>query len=71
VAQIRTDLPSHEEVDRLEYTVECDCGWSCRGSEEEVIAACREHGREVHGLELSDEQVLAVAQRVVPARDDA
>ena len=44
--------------------MECDCGWSCRGSEEEVVAACTEHGREVHNLELSREQVLAVAQPV-------
>jgi predicted small metal-binding protein len=48
----------------VEYLVECDCGWSCRGKEEEVVAACVEHGREVHGMELSRDQVLAVAQHV-------
>ena len=48
----------------MEYLVECDCGWSCRGTEEVVVAACSEHGREVHGLELSREQVLAIAQVV-------
>jgi predicted small metal-binding protein len=48
----------------LEYEVVCDCGWSCRGSEAEVVAACTEHGRDAHGLELSREQVLAVARRV-------
>lgn len=48
----------------MEYLVECDRGWSCRGSEEEVVAACTEHGRDVHGLELSREQVLAAARPV-------
>src|SRR5262245_53521263 len=49
---------------RVRYLVECDCGWSCRGEEEEIVVACAEHGREVHGLELSREQILEVAQRV-------
>jgi predicted small metal-binding protein len=48
----------------VEYLVECDCGWSCRGSEEEIIAACTEHGRAVHGLELTREQVLDVVQPI-------
>jgi predicted small metal-binding protein len=48
----------------MQYLVECDCGWSCRGGEEEVVAACAAHPREVHGLDLSREQILAAAQRV-------
>lgn len=46
----------------LEKTVECDCGWSCRGTEEEVVAACIAHGREAHGMDISREQVLSVAK---------
>ena len=46
----------------MELIVECDCGWTCRGPEEDVVAACTAHGRDVHGLELSREQVLAVAR---------
>ena len=48
----------------MDLQVECDCGWSCRGSEEELLAACAEHGREAHGMELSREQILAVARPV-------
>lgn len=48
----------------MELLVECDCGWTCRGDEDHVVAACTEHGREVHGMELTREQVLAVAQPV-------
>lgn len=50
--------------------MECDCGWSVRGSEDEVVAACQAHGREVHAMELSREQVLAVARPVEEEADD-
>jgi predicted small metal-binding protein len=50
----------------MELQIECDCGWTCRGTEEELLAACAEHGREVHGMELTREQILAVAR---PAED--
>ena len=53
----------------MEKIVECDCGWSCRGSEDEIVVACVAHGREVHDLELTREQVLAVARPVEPERD--
>jgi predicted small metal-binding protein len=48
----------------MEKIVECDCGWSCRGTEEEIVAACIAHGRDVHQMELSREQVLATARPV-------
>lgn len=54
---------------RLEKLIECDCGWSVRGTEDEVVAACIAHGREAHGMELSREQVLAVAKPVDPAAE--
>jgi len=48
----------------MERFVECDCGWRCQGSEDEVVALCSAHAREAHGLELTREQVLAVARPV-------
>ncbi len=39
----------------------CDCGWSVTGTDEELIAACQQHGREAHDLVPTAEQVLAVA----------
>lgn len=48
----------------MDLIVECDCGWSCRGTEDEVVVACTAHGREVHGMELSRAQVLAVSKPV-------
>jgi predicted small metal-binding protein len=51
----------------MEKVIECDCGWRFQGSEEELIEACAAHGRDVHDMELSREQILAVAR---PAEAD-
>jgi predicted small metal-binding protein len=60
-------LPAAQEVIRLEWSVECECGWTCRGNEHEVVAACSEHARREHSMELTREQVLAVAKPVKDA----
>ena len=43
-----------------EKLIECDCGWTCRGTDEHLIAECTMHAREVHGMELTSEQILAL-----------
>jgi predicted small metal-binding protein len=45
----------------------CDCGWTATGTDEELIVAAQEHGREAHDLVPTAEQVLAVAK---PVADD-
>ena len=40
--------------------VTCRCGWRCRGTEGEVIAQVRHHGRTAHGLETTAEEVRAI-----------
>lgn len=42
--------------------VSCACGWEVSGTEQEVVAATQVHGREVHNMETSREQVLVMAQ---------
>jgi predicted small metal-binding protein len=43
----------------------CDCGRVVRGdSDDDLVAAAQQHAREAHGMELTREQVLALA---VPA----
>jgi predicted small metal-binding protein len=42
----------------------CDCGWSARGTEDELVAAAQAHGREAHDMVPTREQVLAVATPV-------
>jgi predicted small metal-binding protein len=50
----------------------CDCGWSARGTEEDLVAAAQQHGSEAHDMVPTPEQVLAVATPVTgdaPAGD--
>ncbi len=46
--------------------VTCVCGWEASGPEDDVVSATQDHGREVHNMETSREQVLAMA---APAED--
>jgi predicted small metal-binding protein len=39
--------------------VTCECGWSARGTEEELVPLIQQHGRDVHGLEVTPEQAIA------------
>jgi predicted small metal-binding protein len=51
----------------LDKYVECGCGWSCRGAEDHVVAECTAHGRDIHQMDLSREQVLAAAKPIEDA----
>jgi predicted small metal-binding protein len=41
--------------------VTCLCGWQCRGTADEVVEQVIAHGREVHGVESSRDEILAIA----------
>ena len=44
-------------------TVRCDCGFIVRSADEDkLVLELQEHAREDHGMNLSREQVLAMAQ---------
>ena len=45
--------------DGLQYTNRCACGWEVTGSEDEVVDATIEHGRRIHNMEATREQVVA------------
>jgi predicted small metal-binding protein len=47
-----------QETAQARWSVTCECGWRVHGTREEVIAAVMEHGREVHGLSLSEKQAM-------------
>jgi len=40
----------------------CACGWETSGEEDDVVAATQEHGRDVHNMETSRDDVLALAK---------
>ncbi len=46
--------------------VECACGWTAQGSEDEVVAAAREHGEQLHNMTVDREQVLAMSRPAGP-----
>ncbi len=44
--------------------IQCDCGYVARGeTDDELVADAQKHAREVHNMEITREQVLAMAQR--------
>ena len=42
-------------------TIRCACGWETTGAEDEVIVATTEHGRQLHNMSPTREEVLAMA----------
>ena len=46
-------------ADDRQYTNRCACGWEIIGSEDEVVDATIDHGRRIHNMEATREQVLA------------
>jgi predicted small metal-binding protein len=57
-------------------TVRCACGWEATGIAAEVVPMTIDHGRRLHNMEATSEQVLAMAIRPepyepVPAAADA
>lgn len=47
-----------------DIVVTCDCGYRVQGNEAEVVAATQQHGRDLHNMDVSVEQVLAMAKPV-------
>ncbi len=45
----------------MEKKVTCECGWTFQGSEEALISAIQQHGKDVHQMEVTREQALAQA----------
>jgi predicted small metal-binding protein len=41
------------------YTNRCACGWEITGTQDEVVEATIEHGRRLHNMEATREQVVA------------
>lgn len=41
--------------------VRCACGWEMVGVEDKVVEATQEHGRRIHNMAATREQVLAMA----------
>jgi predicted small metal-binding protein len=44
----------------VELRLRCACGWQARGTQEQLITEAVEHGRRLHNMEPTPEQVLAM-----------
>jgi predicted small metal-binding protein len=49
--------------------VRCACAWEASGPEDEIVAAAQEHGRRVHNMLASRDEVLAMAVAAEPANE--
>ena len=48
-----------------EEEARCDCGYVCRGgTDDELVVDAQRHAHEAHGIDVSREQVLTVAEPV-------
>ena len=54
-------------MDTKTLLVRCACGWETTGNEDEVVAATQEHGRRIHNMLPTRDEVLAMVVRDDPA----
>jgi predicted small metal-binding protein len=48
-------------MDDRTLSVRCSCGWETTGTEDAVVEATVEHGRRVHNMIATRDEVLAMA----------
>jgi len=46
-----------------ELIVTCVCGYEVRGTADQLIPQVRQHGRDLHNMDVTDEQVLAMSRQ--------
>ena len=51
-------------MSRESMRVRCVCGWETSWPEDDVVAQTQEHGRRIHNMEATREEVLAMAVAV-------
>jgi predicted small metal-binding protein len=62
--QARRSIRPGKEVTPVAKIMQCDCGYVVRGeTDNELVANVQKHAREVHDMEITREQVLAMAQQ--------
>lgn len=51
-----------EEARTTQLVVRCDCGFEARGNEQELVSIVQKHGLDAHNMQVTPEQVLAMAR---------
>ena len=45
-----------------ELIVRCECGFEARGTLDALVPVVQQHGRDAHNMDVTSEQVLAMAR---------
>jgi predicted small metal-binding protein len=53
-----------------QFTNRCACGWEFRGSLDDVVDATIDHGKRLHNMEATREQVVAALEAEPPTGPD-
>ena len=53
-------MPEHS--DSQELISRCECGFEARGTLDDLLAVVQKHGRDVHNMPATREQVQAMAR---------
>lgn len=48
--------------DMAELQVTCECGFEAKAQEDELVKVVQQHGRDAHNMNVTREQVLAMAK---------
>ncbi len=46
----------------VQFVIRCECGFETRGTEDELIPVVQKHGRDVHNMEVTRDEVMAMAR---------
>jgi len=47
-----------------QWKLTCACGWKTSGTEQQIVAAAREHGVRMHNMDVTHEQAMAMASPI-------
>jgi predicted small metal-binding protein len=46
----------------MNWELTCACGWVTEGDREAVVEAAQEHGRDLHNMEVTEADAMAMAR---------
>jgi predicted small metal-binding protein len=52
-----------------QFTNRCACGWEFRGTADEVVDATIDHGRRIHNMEATRDEVLVALHEAATTTD--
>lgn len=55
-------MAQNKDAKITQLLVRCECGFESRGTREVLVPAVQKHGLEAHNMEVTPEQVLAMAR---------